>query len=128
LAIASHHKASGLMARNFVWVSFYLTWCLHLKQSSLIFPWPSSALTLLLFSQCKTYFGIPSSVPFRDPLNPSSSNTGWRRETVKFEIIRKKTKETYKTLFGPEKLRQLSAVHFAVSIFFDFSQQVFTKL
>jgi hypothetical protein len=27
--------------------------------------------------------------------------TGWRRETIKFEIIRKKTKETYKTLFDP---------------------------
>jgi 5-methylcytosine-specific restriction endonuclease McrA len=30
--------------------------------------------------------------------------TGWRRETVKFEIIRKKTKETYKTLFDPENV------------------------
>jgi hypothetical protein len=31
-------------------------------------------------------------------------NTGWRRETVKFEIIRKKTKETYKTLFDLENV------------------------
>jgi hypothetical protein len=30
--------------------------------------------------------------------------TGWCRETVKFEIIRKKTKETYKTLFDPENV------------------------
>jgi hypothetical protein len=30
--------------------------------------------------------------------------TGWRRETVTFEIIRKKTKETYKTLFDPENV------------------------
>jgi hypothetical protein len=31
-------------------------------------------------------------------------NTGWRRETGKFEIIRKKMKETYKTLFDPENV------------------------
>jgi hypothetical protein len=30
--------------------------------------------------------------------------TEWRRETGKFEIIRKKTKETYKTLFDPENV------------------------
>jgi hypothetical protein len=32
-------------------------------------------------------------------------STGWRRETEKFEIIRKKKKkETYKTLFDPENV------------------------
>jgi hypothetical protein len=31
-------------------------------------------------------------------------NTGWHRETGKFEIIRKNTKETYKTLFDPENV------------------------
>jgi hypothetical protein len=38
-------------------------------------------------------------------MKPTNKNTGWRRETVKFEIIRKKkTKETYKTLFDPENV------------------------
>jgi hypothetical protein len=68
--------------------------------------------------------------------------TGWHRETVKFEIIRKKLRKLTKlylilkmcskrveiSLGITYKLRQLSAVHFAVSILFDFSQQVFTKL
>jgi hypothetical protein len=30
--------------------------------------------------------------------------TGWRRETGKFEIIRKKKQETYKTLFDSENV------------------------
>jgi hypothetical protein len=38
--------------------------------------------------------------------------TGWCRETGTFEIIRKKTKETYKTLFDPENVFYKSGSHF----------------